>query len=109
MSAWRCVACGYLHFGEETLELCPKCGAKKFEQLSSEETEKIENSRETNDIHMSLSLLMEEAIQLAERGIEIDLDPGCNDVFKNTLKYAEMLQNMAKAEIRGHVNKSKWG
>ena len=40
---FKCSVCGYVYEGETAPEKCPKCGVgpDKFEELSSEATEKI--------------------------------------------------------------------
>ncbi len=45
---------------------------------------------------------------IAEEGIEINLDPGCIITFKKALQEAEIIKNIAKAEMATHVAKGKW-
>jgi len=71
--------------------------------------ELIERSRFTNSLHMQLYLLMEQVMDLAEDGIDDNLDPGCVKIFKQALGQAEILQQAIKAELQGHMNKGKWG
>jgi len=77
MKLFRCEVCGYVYEAEEAIEVCPKCGAPKEKHvaLSEEDANKIYSSDETNDIHMELINLAGAMVELAERGIEIDLDP----------------------------------
>ncbi len=91
MKLFKCTVCGYIYEGEEALDACPKCGGApkdKHVALTEEEAAKVYNSDETNDIHMELINLAAAMIELSERGIEIDLDPGCVDVFEKKLSHA---------------------
>lgn len=107
---WKCSVCGYIHNGTEAPGKCPKCGApaEKFVKLTPEQEELITKSVKTNDLHMELCQLMESVIMIAEEGIEINLDPGCIITFKKALQEAEIIKNIAKAEMATHVAKGKW-
>ena len=108
---WRCLVCGYVWDGEEPPDKCPKCGApkEKFEKIEAAAMELIERSRFTNSLHMQLSLLMEQVIDVAEDGVDDNLDPGCVKIFKRAMEQAEILQQSIKAELQGHMKKGKWG
>ncbi len=108
---WRCGSCGYVWDGEEPPDGCPNCGARreKFGALESGAIEKIERSRFTNGLHMQLYLLMEQVMDMAEDGVDDNLDPGCVRIFKRALEQAEIVQQSIKAELQGHMNKGKWG
>ena len=108
---WRCSVCGYVHDGEDAPDRCPKCGAKKekFVQIEDKAMELIERARFTNGLHMQLYILLEQVIDLAEDGVDDNLDPACVKVFKKALTEAEILQQSIKAEIQGHIGKGKWG
>jgi hypothetical protein len=108
---WRCGACNYIWDGEEPPDKCPKCGAPKerFVELEDKPMELIERSRFTNSLHMQLYLLMEQVMDVAEDGIDDNLDGGCVKIFKRALAEAEILQQSVKAELQGHMNKGKWG
>jgi rubredoxin len=110
MKLFKCTVCGYVYEADEALEVCPKCGAPKEKHivLTEEEANKIYSSDETNDIHMELINLATAMLDLSEAGIEIDLDPGCVDVFNKTIKMAWEIKSLAKAELQGHMNKGKW-
>jgi hypothetical protein len=69
----------------------------------------IERSRFTNDLHMGLYLLLEQVMDVAEDGVDDNLDPNCVKIFKQALEQAEILQQSIKAELQGHMNKGKWG
>jgi rubredoxin len=107
---WQCSVCGYVHRGEDAPEKCPKCGApkEKFEKLSDAQCALIENSRETNEIHMDLFGLLEQAAVLCEEGIDINLDPGCVKIFNELLDVINEKQQEILAEIAIHVKKDKW-
>jgi hypothetical protein len=108
---WRCGVCGYVWDGEEPPDKCPKCGAAKerFVELDDKAMELIERSRFTNSLHMQLSLLLEQVMDVAEDGIDDNLDPGCVKIFKRAMEQADVLQQSVKAELQGHMNKGKWG
>ncbi len=107
---YRCGVCGYIWEGDEPPERCPKCGAPKdqFTKLTDDEAKLIERARYTNDLHMKLIGLMEKAIDIAEMGIEDDLDPPCVALFKNAKKQCEIISMSSRTEIRAHVMKGKW-
>jgi hypothetical protein len=108
---WQCGVCGYVWDGEEPPDRCPKCGAakKRFAELDAAAMERVENSRFTNSLHMQLSLLMEQVMDVAEDGIDDNLDPGCVKIFRRALEQAEIVQQSIKAELQGHMKKGKWG
>ncbi len=107
----RCGSCGYVWDGEEPPDGCPKCGTVKerFVQLEDQAMELIERSRFTNSLHMQLYLLMEQVMDVAEDGVDDNLDPACVKVFRRAMEQAEILQQSVKAELQGHMNKGKWG
>ncbi len=108
---WQCGNCGYVWDGEEPPDKCPKCGAarEKFVELEDKAMELIERSRFTNSLHMQLALLMEQVMDVAEDGIDDNLDPACVKIFKQALAQAEIIQQSVKAELQGHMKKGKWG
>ena len=108
---WRCGACGYVWDGEEPPDRCPKCGAaqERFQEIDGKGVELIDRSRFTNSLHMQLALLMEQVIDVAEDGIDDNLDPACVKIFKRALAEAEILQQSVKAELEGHMKKGTWG
>lgn len=108
---FKCSVCGFIYEGEEAPENCPKCGApkEKFIALEAGAEEKIRRSRLTNDLHMELKSLLDTVVEIAEQGIEDDLDPGCVKVFKDAKNCAIELGQKVKAELEVHVKKEKWG
>lgn len=108
---WRCNNCGYVWDGEEAPDECPKCGApkEKFVQIEEKAAELIERSRFTNSLHMQLFGLLEQVMDIAEEGIDDNLDPNCVKIFERALGTAEALTQSIKAELQGHMNKGKWG
>ncbi|MCR4427525.1 MAG: rubredoxin [Firmicutes bacterium] len=111
MKLWRCGVCGYVHDGDGPPEKCPKCGApkEKFTEIPEAEAGLITRSRSTNTLHCKLIAMMDDVSQLAEKGIEDDLDPPCVAVFKMAREQAWAIAQAARAEIRSHVGKGKWG
>lgn len=107
---FKCSVCGYVHDGDAAPEKCPKCGATadKFVKLTEEQETLITKSSRTNDLHMELCQLMDSVIMLSEEGIDINLDPGCIITFKKAKQEAEIIKNIAKAEMATHVSKGKW-
>nr|WP_205665637.1 hypothetical protein [Anoxybacter fermentans] len=108
---FKCSVCNFIYEREAAPEQCPKCGApkEKFIEISEEVKEKILRSRYTNDLHMEIKTLLDTIIELAEEGIEDDLDPGCVKVFKEAKAIAFELGQKIKAELEGHMKKGKWG
>jgi len=107
---WKCTVCGFTNEGENAPAVCPKCGApaEKFNQLSEEEADKVYTSDRTNDIHMEIINLAMAIVELAEEGIEINLDPPCVSVFQKAKEEAWVIKQRSKAELAGHVGKGKW-
>lgn len=107
---WKCTVCGYIHEGENAPAACPKCGApaEKFNALSEEEEQKVYASDRTNDIHMEIINLAMAIKDLAEEGIEINLDPPCVAAFEKAKDEAWVIKQRSKAELAGHVGKGKW-
>jgi hypothetical protein len=97
--------------GEEPPDECPKCGSakEKYVALEDKAAELIERSRFTNGLHMDLFTLLEQVMDLAEDGIDDNLDPPCVKIFTRALEQAGTLQQSIKAELQGHMNKGKWG
>ena len=103
-------ACNYICEGDSAPDVCPRCGAPKtaFTELSEEKANLIYKSDESNSLHMALVDLAEQIIDISERGIEINLDPGCLAVFTKAKHMAWTMKQFAKAEIETHIGKSKW-
>lgn len=110
LKLWKCSVCGYLHYGDEAPESCPKCGAPKdkFVELDNEAADKIVKSDRTNSIHMEIINLAERIRVLAQEGIDINLDPPCVSVFGKALQEALVIKQRSKAELEGHMKKGKW-
>ncbi|NOZ55809.1 MAG: rubredoxin [Calditrichaeota bacterium] len=108
---WRCSVCGYVHDGDEAPDRCPKCGApkEKFTKIESDKEQLIERARFTNNLHMQLSGILDEVLEIAAKGIDDNLDPGCVAIFKAAQKSAWELKQSIKAEIETHISKGKWG
>jgi hypothetical protein len=90
--------------------MCPKCGAPKesFPLLSEADAKKIVDSDRTNDIHMEIINLAMRIRELAKKGIDINLDPPCVDVFSKAYREAWIIKQRSKAEIAGHISRGKW-
>lgn len=108
---WRCTVCNYIHDGDSPPDVCPICGApkEKFVKVEADESNLIERSRMTNELHMELATTARHLVELAEVGIEDDLDPGCVRIFKRAKEWGSDLAKAAMAEIKVHVGKGKWG
>ena len=108
---WKCGVCGYIWDGEAPPDHCPKCGAPKerFVELDEKALELVDRSRFTNSLHMQLYVILENVQDVAEDGIDDDLDPNCVKIFTQAMVQAEILQQSIKAELQGHMNKGKWG
>jgi len=108
---WRCRVCGNVWDGEEPPDECPKCGSpkEKYAEIDEKAAELIDRSRFTNSLHMTLFGLLEQIADVAEEGIDDNLDPGCVKVFAHAQDVAEILMQSIKAELQTHMNKGKWG
>lgn len=110
MDLWKCSVCGYIAEGDSAPDVCPKCGApkEKFVKLAEDDANKIFSSDRTNDIHMEIINLAGAIVDLAQEGIELDLDPGCVSAFEKAVDEAWVIKQRCKAELAGHVAKGKW-
>ena len=107
---FKCSVCNLVYEGEQAPEKCPKCGQaqENFVELSAEAAALVYKSERTNDIHMKIISLMNEAIELAKKGVEINLDPPCVSGFNKTINECYILKQIAKAEMENHIGKGKW-
>lgn len=110
MKLWKCEVCGYICESAEAPDKCSKCAApkEKFTLLDEEATNKVLTSDRTNDIHMDIINMAGAIIDLAEEGIELNLDPACVQVFTNAVNEAWVIKQRSKAELAGHMAKGKW-
>ncbi len=110
MPMWRCEVCGYLHEGDEPPDICPKCGAprEKFQLLDEEEAEMMREALDTKEKHAQIQKKLEEIIQIAQEGLDLDLDDGCNQIFAHTKTNAEELYQMIQNELSGHAHQCIW-
>jgi hypothetical protein len=108
---WQCGACAYVWDGDAPPDRCPKCGAakEKFVELEDKAMDLVERSRYTNGLHIQLYALLEQVVDVAEDGVDDNLDPGCVRIFKRAMEQAEIVQQSIKAELQGHMKKGKWG
>src|SRR6056297_2764865 len=106
----KCGGCGFTTQKDALGDNCPKCGAprEKFIELSEETSDKIRKADETNDLHMDIINLAMAIEELATEGVELDLDPGCVDAFEKAIQAAWQMKQISKAELEGHMKKSKW-
>jgi rubredoxin len=107
---WQCSVCGFLHESSDAPEKCPKCSSpkEKYAILSPEDAKKVYDSDRTNDIHMEIIELAMRIKDLANEGIEINLDPTCAALFEQALNEAWVIKQRSKAEIASHVVRGKW-
>jgi hypothetical protein len=108
---WRCRDCGLVWDGESAPSECPKCNAKegRFARLEPGVADQIERARFTNGLLMQLYLLLEQVMDVAEDGVDEDLDRACVAIFEEAMLVAEPLQQAIKAEMEAHVQQRKWG
>ncbi len=108
---WRCRTCDLVWDGESPPSECPKCSAKegRFLRLEPTAADRIERARFTNALLMQLSLLLEQVMDVAEDGLDEDLDRACVSIFEQAVVTAEPLQQAIKAEIEAHVKQQQWG
>ena len=108
---WQCEVCGFVWDDEQPPPVCLKCEASpsRFVELDAKTVDLIERARFTNSLLMHLSLLLEQVMDLAEDGLDDNLDPSCASIFRQAGEQAEVLQQAIKAEMQSHVKKGKWG
>ena len=108
---WKCTVCGYIHDGEAAPDECPRCGSpkEKFSAIDEDKAKLVQRARLSNDLHVSLDSFCQKVLEIAEKGIEDNLDPGCVNIFTHARDEAFTLMQMIKAEIEIHVGKGKWG
>lgn len=108
---WQCAVCNFIHEGDDAPDKCPKCGApkEKFSALEEDRVTLVQRSRLSNALLMELSGLLDAVEDLAEVGIEDDLDPGCVKLYKECKDFAVFARQSLKAEIQTHMTKGKWG
>ncbi len=106
---YKCSVCQLIR--PSVPERCPKCQnpGEKYVELTGEQRAKIERSRLTNGLLVKLLTLLEELDGAARTGIEDNLDPWCLAIFNRAHTVTEELSASVRAEIEGHVLKSKWG
>lgn len=111
MTMWRCSRCGLVYEAPEPPERCPKCGAPReaFAPLTSEEESLVLRSRLTNLLHVRAIALLQELLEVAEKGVQDNLDPGCVKIFSEERDFALLTIQKIKAELEAHVKKGKWG
>jgi predicted nucleic acid-binding Zn-ribbon protein len=111
MKKWRCTVCGYIYDGDSPPEKCPNCGAprEKFEAVEEKQAQLIERSRLSNGLHMRLYTLLGEVAEVAQKGVEDNLDPRCFEIFTQAKENAYVTRQRVKAEIQTHIGKGKWG
>jgi hypothetical protein len=68
-----------------------------------------EQARFTNSLHMQLFSLLEDARDIADAGMEENLDPECVAIFRAVEDFAAETQAQITAEIAAHVEDGKWG
>jgi len=107
---FRCEVCGLVLEEGQLEDVCPKCGQPKdkFHEMDAEATEKHERSEYSNDLHVQMIRLCDKLEKLADAGIADNLDPSCVKIFTRAKANAELLKQLAKAEIAGHISKGKW-
>jgi hypothetical protein len=108
---WRCGACGFVWINDEPPDECPNCEAPKgkYAKIEDKAAELIERAGYTNGLHMELFHCLEEVIQVAQDGVDDNLDPACVRIFTEAIEVADVLQQSIKAELQAHVNKGRWG
>lgn len=107
---WRCIVCGYLHEGDDPPDICPKCGApkEKFELLDEEETGMMKDASLTKRKYEQIFARLEEIKEIADEGIILDLDEGCNKIFAQVKEDIAAIHGMIKEELSGHAKYCIW-
>ncbi len=108
---WKCGVCNLIWKGDGPPEACPKCASpgEKYAELSDEQWALIERSRVTNDLYMRLLAMIPGIEEIADRGVDDNLDPWCHALHERILEDVRFWKRSIVAEINGHVNRGKWG
>lgn len=106
----KCEVCGLILEEGQVGDTCPKCGQPKdkFHEMAQEDADKVIRSEKTNDLYAELIDLLNQVEDVADCGIEDNLDPSCAKIFAKAKAEAKLLKQLAKAEVAGHVSKGKW-
>lgn len=107
---YKCEVCGLILEEGQLEDTCPKCAQPKdkFHEMAAEDATKVERSELTNDLYAQMIELCNALEEVAEVGVEDNLDPSCAKIFARASKEAKLLKQLAKAEVAGHVSKGKW-
>lgn len=107
---YKCEVCGLILEEGQFDDHCPKCGqpADKLHEMAAEDAEKVVRSEKTNDLYAQMIRLLNKLEDVADCGIEDNLDPSCAKIFAKAKANAKLLKQLAKAEVAGHVSKGKW-
>jgi len=110
MKKLRCDVCGYLHNGDHAPEICPKCSVpkEKFILLDEEETEMMEDAVETKSKYVQILAHLDGILSLAQEGIDLNLDDGCNKIFQKAKEEISGIHKMIKDELAGHAQQCVW-
>ena len=108
---WKCTKCNFIVEGDSPPDMCPRCGAPKeaFEEVPANVADLARRSKLTNTLHQKLTALLDEVEQVAQAGIQDNLDPGCVKIFTEAQAFADEMKRKIAAEIVVHVGKGKWG
>ncbi len=111
MEKFRCKVCFYIHEGDAPPEVCPKCGAprEQFDQLPPNISLLIDRSKNTNSLLIETLVNIQTLKEIAQEGIEDNLDPGCLYIFQRVSESCKIIEKMIIAEITSHSQKNKWG
>ncbi len=71
--------------------------------------ELVERSRFTNNMHMHLFALMEQVADMAEDGIDDNLDPNCVKIFKRAAEQAEIIAAVDQGRTSGPYEEGQVG
>lgn len=107
---YKCEVCGMVLEEGQLEDKCPKCGAlkEKYHEMAVEDAQKVNRSEYSNDLHIELIDLLNQIEDIANLGIEDNLDPSCVNIFNRAKANALLLKQYCKAEIAGHISKGKW-
>jgi hypothetical protein len=70
---------------------------------------RVERARFTNDLHLQLFVILDQVMDVAEDGMDDNLDAECVGIFQRAFDQAEILQQSIKAELEAHMKSSQWG
>jgi len=111
MARFKCRACNYFSDKDETPDQCPGCGApnERFAKLTDDMSNLVDKSSCSNQLHVGLTPVFDQAHSISETGMKDNLDPACTDMFIRARDEARLLSQFIKTALEVHAGMGKRG